>query len=431
MNKRKYLVCACGILLGIACANVSASSAQLYFNNASGLGNANAGEAAIADDASTVYNNPAGLTLIDHPQLVAGMVEGRFDGHFVGTDTYAIPGVVSIAQTGYTNGIPTYGPYPFVYYSHPINDAFTFGFGMLTPFGIGIQIPQASRVRYAGTRFLMYDIDLSPSIGWRITDALSFGLGLDLQYLEYYTRSMSPSFTGGPDAKTINDAHDWATGFHFGFLYKLNQKIRAGLTFHSQTVFHPNGRSEYVFTPGAYVGNEIVSNSYKFKTLVPATTTVSIYDDVTPQWAMMGTVGYSKWSALRQTIYQNIAAPTSTGGPSQVNGPTTQYYHDTWRVAVGTNYKVNPRWTVRLGTSFESDPTNDKYRPLTDPGSQAISLNVGVHYQALKTLGLDLGYQHSFISASSVNTVNGLNTEYGQVYMDRDALGGQLTWDIV
>ena len=52
--------------------------------NASGLGNAYAGSAAVAADASTIYFNPAGLTLLPGMQaVVAGSglyVQSRFSG---------------------------------------------------------------------------------------------------------------------------------------------------------------------------------------------------------------------------------------------------------------------------------------------------------------------------------------------------------------
>lgn len=418
------------ILLGFISIDSYAASSQLYFTNAAGLGNAYSGDAAAAEDASTEYTNPAGLSLIHHTQFVFGNVEGRFNGRFVGTDTYAIPGVISIPQTGLTRGQPVYGPYPFVYLSIPLPCKFTFGFGILTPFGIGVSIPDNSLVRYAATRFVMYDIDLSPAISYQINDQLSAALALDIQRLSHYTRAMSPSLTGGPDAKVINDATGWGYGWHAGILYQMTPCTRVGLNYLSRSVIHPRGQSEYVFIPGSNVGTEIISNNYKFSTALPPTVTASIYSDINPQWALLGTIGFTQWSIINQTVFYNIANPTSTGGPSVVNGVLNQYYRDTWRFAGGVNYKFCPKWMLRLGASYDSDPTNDTYRPLSDPGSQAISLAIGIRYQAIKTLSIDAGYMHAFVRPSSVNTVSGLNTELGTVRLQRDAAGLQITWNM-
>lgn len=49
-------------LMSVGSASVHAAGFQLLEQNASGLGNAYAGSAAIADNASTIFYNPAGMT---------------------------------------------------------------------------------------------------------------------------------------------------------------------------------------------------------------------------------------------------------------------------------------------------------------------------------------------------------------------------------
>src|SRR3989449_1964158 len=58
------------------CAPASAAFFQIAENNASGIGNAFAGGAAIAEDASTVWYNPAGMTRLKDRQLVVS-------GHYI------------------------------------------------------------------------------------------------------------------------------------------------------------------------------------------------------------------------------------------------------------------------------------------------------------------------------------------------------------
>src|SRR5512143_2797779 len=60
-----------GIALGTGRAH--ASGFQLVEQNASGMGNAYAGQAAAAEDASTVFFNPAGLTHLPRLQVVAAL----------------------------------------------------------------------------------------------------------------------------------------------------------------------------------------------------------------------------------------------------------------------------------------------------------------------------------------------------------------------
>src|SRR5512134_731367 len=69
-----------------------AAGFSLIEQNASGLGNAYAGAGAVAEDASTVYFNPAGMTLLPDRQLVVVGHLIKLKAEYSGTVTPAIGG---------------------------------------------------------------------------------------------------------------------------------------------------------------------------------------------------------------------------------------------------------------------------------------------------------------------------------------------------
>src|SRR5215813_6531572 len=79
-------------------AGLQAGGFALIEQNASGLGNAYAGQGASAQDASTIYFNPAGMTLLPGRNLV-------FAGHLINpsakfNNTGTTPAVSTVAGTG-------------------------------------------------------------------------------------------------------------------------------------------------------------------------------------------------------------------------------------------------------------------------------------------------------------------------------------------
>src|SRR3546814_17873418 len=62
------------LVLGLGCTRAHASAFQLTEQNASGLGNGYAGSAAIAENASTIYFNPAGMTRLPGVNVSLGAV---------------------------------------------------------------------------------------------------------------------------------------------------------------------------------------------------------------------------------------------------------------------------------------------------------------------------------------------------------------------
>ena len=59
-------------LFGVACQSQAAGFA-LIEQSASGMGNAYAGGGAVAEDASTIFFNPAGMTYIEGTQIVGAL----------------------------------------------------------------------------------------------------------------------------------------------------------------------------------------------------------------------------------------------------------------------------------------------------------------------------------------------------------------------
>ena len=64
-------------MLALASGTASAAGFQLLEQNASGIGNAYAGSAAVAENASTIYFNPAGMTQLQAREVSAGLSPSR------------------------------------------------------------------------------------------------------------------------------------------------------------------------------------------------------------------------------------------------------------------------------------------------------------------------------------------------------------------
>src|SRR5687767_3061758 len=111
-----------------------ASGFALLEQSASRLGTAFAGTAAAADDATTVFFNPAGMIRLEGRQLAAGLASGiEITSEFRNTGSTAAFG----QQSGGTGGDA--GDWNFVpgaYLALPLTDSLTFGLGVNAPFGL-------------------------------------------------------------------------------------------------------------------------------------------------------------------------------------------------------------------------------------------------------------------------------------------------------
>ncbi len=120
-------------LLLVAFSSVaSASGFQLMEQNASGIGNAYAGSAAVAEDASTIYFNPAGMTQLKEREISGGIsaVGPSFHFHDQGSSVGALAGSGDGGNAGGWAAIPN------GYLSWALNKDLYVGVGVGAPFGL-------------------------------------------------------------------------------------------------------------------------------------------------------------------------------------------------------------------------------------------------------------------------------------------------------
>jgi len=130
----KPIACVLTVTMAVSIADKAfAAGFQLFEQSPSGQGEAFAGAAAVAEDASTIFYNPAGMSYLNSYQTIAGV-------HIVATDINFNP---THAQTGagtqLTGGSGSAGvttAVPNFYAMAPLDDQFRVGFGFGAPFGL-------------------------------------------------------------------------------------------------------------------------------------------------------------------------------------------------------------------------------------------------------------------------------------------------------
>src|SRR5512138_2007135 len=147
---------AAGLALA-GCAHLAqAAGFALTEQNASGLGNAYAGAAAVAEDASTVYFNPAGMTELPDRQVVVL-------GHFIKPGV-EFSGTVRPAVGGGDGGDA--GSWSFVpagYFTYRLTPQLHFGVGLNSPFGLKTEYDASWMGRTQAIKSELRTIDLNPA----------------------------------------------------------------------------------------------------------------------------------------------------------------------------------------------------------------------------------------------------------------------------
>src|SRR5262245_31186471 len=156
-------------LLIVLCPAVAAAGGfALTEHGGRGLGSAWAGEAAVAEDARTIFFNPAGMTFLPGTQVV-GAIDGiRTSESFTNDGSHLNPAVGGGPLHGNDGGNGgALGPIPSLYISHQLLDRLWLGLGVDAPFGLKTEWSSTWIGRYNAIGSKLESVNINPSLAVR------------------------------------------------------------------------------------------------------------------------------------------------------------------------------------------------------------------------------------------------------------------------
>ena len=422
---------------GLITTNTACASAfQLWEQDAAGVGDYHAGGAAEADSASTTYYNPAGLTRMKNQQVIIGTTLVDTTIPFKGTVNVSTLFTTTPDQAAVNTEAGGINLIPDLYYATPLTSKLAFGFGVITPFGLKTAYQGNTYANYAATTTSITVTDLTPSLAYQIIPAFSLGAGLDVQYLQGVFNQYGTLFFTSNNTHSGNSGDAWGLGYHIGGLLQYNnQHTRIGLTYHSDTNYSMRGKSKFIgpLANSGTAGSQ-VSNNLKANITTPSFAELSLFQVITSQWAVMGSVTYTWWDTFNRLRLFNIASISALGiATNQTEVTVAENYRNTLNYALGVHYTPISRLTFKAGIGFDHTPSHLPERNLQLPDADRFALAFGGHYQLDKHLGVDAGWTHLFITTANISNTQALGSEVvvsnGYSHSSANIYGLQFTYD--
>ncbi|MGO1080387.1 OmpP1/FadL family transporter [Inquilinus sp. CA228] len=403
-----------GAGLGAGAAN--AAGFFIQEQSVTGLGRAFAGGAAAADDASTIFFNPAGMTFLKSGEVQSGGSllipdsELKDDGSTIDYPGIAAAGVPNRPPgpiSGHSKSNNPYDPtlVPHGYVALPVpntDNRLWVGVGLGAPFGLESEYNSNWFGRYDATKTQLLVYNFSPTVAYRVNDWLSIGGGIDISYAWAKLEGAVPSPLGGlptpfgGDGDLTIKGESWAVGYNIGAIVQPVEGTRIGVHFRSGVDHMLDGSAKLdglTFPPGFPSANFATDGRAKLN--LPPMLSFGIRQEVTPQIALLAGATWYGWSS-----FQEIRVTRADGGDDLVNA---QRYQDTLGVSIGGEYYWNDDLTLRAGFQYDPTPTKTGFRSSRTPDGDRYWLSAGLSYDFMENMSVDFAYTHIFIDGRNMD----------------------------
>ena len=407
--KKVMLKTTLSLAVAMASSHVFASGFALNEQDVAGMGTGFAGRSSAAENASTVYGNPAGMARLEGQQITGGFA-------VIDASTNIKDAGGRSSGTNKGDMVPFTGV-PFGFYTNKLNDQWAIGFGVYAPFGLKTEYESGFQGRGFGNKSEVSVITFQPTVSYAFNDRVSIGFGPTINRIDG-TLESRPSLAGlgmPGDNKVKVKGNDTALGFNAGILVQATDTTRVGLTYHSQVKYKLEGHTDV--TKAATVPSVVLANNRYDASLnvdTPESWDLSVTQDLNDAWKLYAGATWTRWSRLKDITIKNEGVTAASGGalaPALVGTITEpQNWHDTWAYALGTSYQLTKQVVLRTGLSFDQSPTNNTDRSPRIPTGDRTIFSVGMGYAVMDNMTVDVAYSYLKEESVNVNKSNALGS---------------------
>jgi long-chain fatty acid transport protein len=427
-----------GLALAFVGEQASAAGFALQENSGSALGNAFAGGAASAEDASTLWSNPAGLARLASPQVATAVhfITPSFKFHDEGSVAAAFQPLGGTGgDAGSVNVVPN------LYVAVPLNPQWSVGVGINAPFGLVTEYDDNWIGRFQAVKSEIRTINVNPTVAWRVSDALAVGVGVNWQRIDAELTSrvnyraalaqaagqaaarglipapLVPQIVGlvpGLSSGVKIDGDDSTWGWNIGVLWDITPQTRVGAQYRSSVRYTVSGTVSFdppalpqvpsaiapvVGLLASNVNAALPNGGVKADIELPDIANLSIFHRLNDRWDVMADAQFTRWSVFRQLEF------VRTTGAVLANTP--ENFDDAWRLSVGATYHWSDAWSFRGGLAWDQSPVNTVDRTPRLPDSDRVWIAVGAQYRFSRNVALDAGYAYIPMQSGDISQNGG------------------------
>jgi len=266
------------------------------------------------------------------------------------------------------------------FYVYKLSERVRLGVAADSDFGLSGNYGKRWAGRYYLTRESLITGKVNPSIAYMVNDWLSVGAGFSFSLCRLLFQSkINNNLTmlgHKPDGGLGVESWDEAFGGNVGALLTPIKNLRIGLTYQSP-IDYKFGFRPHLTDLGPLLTRlreRIGGAKVNIPMEVPQQVMLSALYNVTPNFSLMGNIGWQNWSAFSEF-------PIGISSAKQRTVDVNLHFSDTCQIAIGQQFRIGEKWLWSAGFAYDSSPVSRANRVPTLPLDRQLRYGTGIQYQ--------------------------------------------------
>jgi len=375
------------MILGLFPGIILACGFQINEHGAKAMGLGGA-RTAVANDASAIYWNSAGMTQLNGTNFLLGSALIAPSSSFRGVSP-----AVDISRMKSQAFFPSH-----LFITHSFNESFSAGLGLTTPFGLGTHWKDGWVGRYLAMETELKTFWVPITFAYSPVENFSIGAGFIYSFADVLiTRNNSQAPFAGDAYVELEGNDNFAYGYTFSLMYKPIKEFSIGASFRSEVEYEFEGSAsvtgaEQLQEVGAFPGGDVTA-----KLTTPMNIVGGIAYQVIPQLRLSADFQWIGWSSYDSLNVDFV-------DPETEDSKSARLYKDTYIIRFGAQYNITDEVSILGGVYFDKMPVDPEYVSPSLPDSDRLGLSIGADAKIFDQFGVSGSYL--FIRAQELTVTN-------------------------
>jgi long-chain fatty acid transport protein len=302
----------------------------------------------------------------------------------IGSVAYQNQSTGLVERTDNPVGTPFY-----LYGTYKINEKFTAGLAVYTPFGNRVDWEDGWTGRYLIEDIALSAIFIQPTVSYQINEKISVGAGLTYVMGNVEINRDLPTPIGNTaNVNLQGDAN--GIGFNAGVYIQATEKLSFGITHRSQVNIELEG-GDVDFTVDPALAEAFPDGKFDSELPLPSTTSLGVSYMVSDKLIVSVEGNFVGWDA-----YESLDFDFEDNTESLEDSENPRNYESQLIIRAGAQYSLKDNLQIRGGVYYDPSPITDEFFNPETPNTDNLGLTLGGSYNINSNFTVDASFLYIY-----------------------------------